>query len=267
MESNGKDKVGRVLELYLKLEKGCVLNKAEEARRYGVNERSIQRDIENIRDFLERNEVRNGIVNSVVYDRMEKGYRMEQIHKVKMSSGEVLVICKILLASRVFTKVELESIIETLLSCCVDESQKREILDLIQNEKFHYVEPNHDKTFTEEMWKVGQAIRLNQYVQIEYKEKGKMQCQKVKPVGILFSESYFYLMAFDEKGKGVRSKTDVGIGGYPNTYRMDFIQRVDVLQEKFYIPYRNRFEEGEFRKQILFSEDEKNDRYKEDEKC
>ena len=44
MEST--DKIERVLGLYTKLINGSVVNKAEEAANYNVNERSIQRDIQ-----------------------------------------------------------------------------------------------------------------------------------------------------------------------------------------------------------------------------
>ena len=46
------DQIGRVLKIYSKLSEGYVVNKAEEAELYGVNERSIQRDIDHIRNFL-----------------------------------------------------------------------------------------------------------------------------------------------------------------------------------------------------------------------
>lgn len=69
------DQIGRVLQIYSKLSEGYVVNKAEEATRYGVNERSIQRDIDHIRNFLDEDSERTGIVNSVVYDRLDGFYR------------------------------------------------------------------------------------------------------------------------------------------------------------------------------------------------
>ena len=63
------DKIRRVLKIYAKLVEGCIINKAEEAQLYSVNERSITRDIEDIRNFLDVDSKRTGIVNSVVYDR------------------------------------------------------------------------------------------------------------------------------------------------------------------------------------------------------
>ena len=46
------DKTSRILGIYSKLINGYVVNKAEEAANYGVNERSIQRDIDDIRNFV-----------------------------------------------------------------------------------------------------------------------------------------------------------------------------------------------------------------------
>ena len=48
MEELKGDKIQRVLQLYAKLSDGYVVNKSEEAQNYGVNERSIQRDIDDI---------------------------------------------------------------------------------------------------------------------------------------------------------------------------------------------------------------------------
>ena len=46
-----KDKVYRSLDLYTRLQKGEIICKAEEAVNFGVNEKSIQRDIEDIREL------------------------------------------------------------------------------------------------------------------------------------------------------------------------------------------------------------------------
>ena len=43
----------RILDMYVRFCEGKVINKAEEARRFNVDERSIQRDIDDIRAFLD----------------------------------------------------------------------------------------------------------------------------------------------------------------------------------------------------------------------
>ena len=60
----------RILSLYTRLQRGEVLQKTDEAQRFHVNEKSIQRDIESLRAFLD-NEHSN---QTVVYDKRLGGY-------------------------------------------------------------------------------------------------------------------------------------------------------------------------------------------------
>lgn len=247
------DQIGRVLKIYSKLSDGYVVNKAEEAELYGVNERSIQRDINHIRSFLDEEAERTGIVNTIVYDRIEKGYRLETLYKIRLQNSEVLALCKILLDSRAFTKEEMVAMLDKLITCCVPEVNQKRVKDLIRNEEFHYVEPQHKTRFIEQMWNLGQAISESRYIEVDYfrtKDKQTVH-RKLQPVAIMFSEYYFYLTAFipDEE---VRKDFDVLNDSFPTIYRIDRIKSLRVLDERFYIPYSNRFEEGEFRKRIQF---------------
>jgi predicted DNA-binding transcriptional regulator YafY len=247
------DQIGRVLKIYSKLSDGYVVNKAEEAELYGVNERSIQRDIDHIRSFLDEEAERTGIVNTIVYDRIEKGYRLETLYKIRLQNSEVLALCKILLDSRAFTKEEMVAMLDKLITCCVPEVNQKRVKDLIRNEEFHYVEPQHKTRFIEQMWDLGQAISEFRYIEVDYfrtKDKQTVH-RKLQPVAIMFSEYYFYLTAFipDEE---VRKDFDVLNDSFPTIYRIDRIKSLKVLDERFYIPYSNRFEEGEFRKRIQF---------------
>ena len=70
-------------------------------------------------------------------------------------------------------------------------------------------------------------------------------------MAIMFSEYYFYLTAFIED-EAVRKDFDVINDSFPTIYRIDRIKKLRVLEERFHIPYTDRFEEGEFRKRIQF---------------
>ncbi|WP_104803269.1 helix-turn-helix transcriptional regulator [Blautia marasmi] len=254
METIKRDKIERVLGIYTKLLNGYLINKSEESANYGVNERSIQRDIDDIRNYLEADSERIGCINSVIYDRIGKGYRLEQIYKMKFSNSEVLALCKILLDSRAFTKKEMSDMLSKLISCCVPEANKKLVTDLINNESFHYVEPKHKSDFLDLMWDAGQAIRNCNYIEIDYlrtKDKSLVN-RKVKPVAIMFSEYYFYLTAFIDDDDDARKDFDVINDSFPTIYRIDRIKRLNILSEKFHIPYSSRFEEGEFRKRVQF---------------
>ena len=252
-ESEGRAKVNRVLGIYTKLKEGRLVNIEEEMQNYGVHERSIKRDIEGIRDYLENDGADGGHMDMVVYDRKEKGYRLKKRDKMGLSNSEILAVCKILLDSRAFTKKEMESILHELVSCCIPESEQRLVRELIINEEFHYIEPRHKTIFIDKMWEIGQAIKKERYIQVEYqrsKDK-KLVERKLQPVAVMFSEYYFYLTAFIDD-KEIREHFDVINDSFPTIYRIDRIKSLKVLDERFHIPYRDRFQEGEFRKRIQF---------------
>ena len=254
MEYDKGEKIERVLSIYTQLLNGNVLSKAELAQEYGVNERSIQRDIDDIRAFMERESTKTGIMNSVVYDRIKKGYHLEQIYKLKFTNSEVLAICKILLDSRAFTKTEIDAMMQKLIECCVPKANQKVVTELIRNEQFHYIEPQHKTVFVDKMWEIGQAIRQQRYIEIEYqrlKDKATVK-RRLKPVAIMFSEYYFYVTAFIEEIDEIQQWLDKKNSFNPTIYRIDRIQSLEVCDEHFKLPYSNRFEEGEFRKRIQF---------------
>lgn len=253
IEKGSTDKIERILGIYAKLMNGAIVNKAEEALHYNVNERSIQRDIDDIRNYLDQKGAEDGVLNTVIYDRVLKGYRLEKIYLRKFTNPEILAICKILLDSRAFTKKEMEGMLEKLLDSCVPEANKKLVQDLISNEEFHYIEPRHKSVFIDKMWEIGQAVQEHRYIEIEYRGmKGSgIKKRKLKPVAIMFSEMYFYMTAFLED-KEVREHFNVINDSFPTIYRIDRIQSLNILEEHFHVPYKDRFEEGEFRKRIQF---------------
>ena len=195
----------------------------------------------------------NGIINSIVYDKEAGGYRMESSYQGTLSNSETLAVCKILLDSRAFPKDEMQGILDKLISCCVPKENRQPVKELIGNEEHHYIELRHKTNFLDTLWDLGQAIRSCKYVELEYrrtKDKTIVK-RKVKPVGIMFSEYYFYITAFIDD-KEVCENFDVINDSFPTIYRVDRIVSYKVLEDRFKMPYKDRFEEGEFRKRIQF---------------
>ena len=90
-------------------------------------------------------------------------------------------------------------------------------------------------------------------MQISYKKtNGDIVKRIINPVGLMFSEFYFYLLAHIEnidKEKYFDNKDNE----YPTIYRVDRIKNFKILNEKFTPTlYTNRFQEGKFRKQVQF---------------
>ena len=172
---------------------------------------------------------------------------------MKLSNSEILAICKILLESRAFSKIEMQEMLDKLISCCVPKRNQKIVKELIANEEFHYVEPRHQSQFLDTLWDIGQAIRNCNYIEVDYeriKDK-KIVNRKLKPLAIMFSEYYFYVTAFIDDEE-VKKDFDVINDSFPTIYRVDRIQKLKICNEKFHIPYCSRFEEGEFRKRVQF---------------
>ncbi len=239
-------KYNRVLQLYTRLINGEVINKSKEAERFGVHERSIQRDIDDLRGFFEELSVEGSESKEVIYSKELNGYILRSKDMKALTNNETLAVCKILLESRAFRKDELFPVIEKIMSCCVPSSNRAAVKAMISNEMYHYVEPMHRKRFISSIWDIGTAVQEHRYMEITYtKQNGELVKRKIKPVGIIFSEFYFYLTAFIDR----KYEADEP---FPTIYRIDRIERFEILGERFEVPYKDRFEEGEFRKRIQF---------------
>ena len=248
--SSKQSKNSRTLDMYARLCEGKVINKLEESQRFGVDERSIQRDIDDIRAFLDN---RLTEYKTIEYDRNKKGFVMTSSEGSDMTNSEILAVTKILLESRAFTKKELNEILNKMVKGCVPLKNMKLVSELIANERYHYVELHHKSMLQDKMWELGENIKEHNLLEIKYTKANAVEesiKRIIEPVGIIFSEYYFYLNAYidiqDENGKYVH-KYD-----YPAIFRLDRIKSYKKIGEKFKIPYASRFEEGEFRKRVQF---------------
>lgn len=249
-----RDKSRRILDIYMRFCEGKVIHKNEEARRIRVGERSIQRDINDIRAFLDEKRVADSSdIRDIVYNRAFRGFVMTGLGDTVMSNSEILAVSKILLESRAFTKEEVGRILDKLVNGCAPRENMKLVADLISNEKIHYVEIHHESYIQDKLWEIGSEIGQCNLLEIVYQKQSMKEeavVRTIQPLALLFSEYYFYLNAYiveqDEKGEYVQ-KYD-----YPAVFRIDRIQEYRRIGRKFKIRYRDRFEEGEFRKRIQF---------------
>lgn len=244
----------RLLAMYAQLAEGKPLYKAREAVKYNCSLRSIQRDIEDLRSFFADRSETTGVVQELIYDRKLNAYRLVPPLRNLLTNEETFAVLKVLLESRSLTKAELFPILEKLISCCVPPENRRQVTDLIANEQYHYVEPRHKKAILEKMWNLSAAIRAHKEIKITYmRQSGDDVSRVLKPVGIMFSEFYFYLVGFiDKENQLEKIKFEVENDPFPTIYRIDRIKEYTITDRHFNVPYQNRFEEGEFRKRVQF---------------
>lgn len=228
----------RIIYIYEVLNKGEVINKKLLAQKFNVYERTIQRDIDELREYL--SECSNG---NIVYSRAQKGYVLKKKEDHYLTNEEILALSKVLLESRAFPKNEMDLLLDKLILQS-SASTRKNIEEVIKNEKFHFVPLTHSKPLLDYIWELSSAVRTKKKVELSYSRLCDEEAVKriVNPVGIIFSEFYFYLIAYID-----REKYD-----FPAIFRIDRINDYKILDERFYIEEKERFEEGEYRKLIQF---------------
>lgn len=184
----------------------------------------------------------NGDDVTVEYSYIKNGYYLVKKDKEFLTNEEILGIAKILLESRAYNKEELNGLIDKLLLQATP-SARMNIKEMILNEKYHYIPLKHNKPLLNAIWELSENIYNKTIIEFDYVRKDGVASHKiVKPLSIMFSEYYFYLIAWmadDSKD-------------FPTVFRIDRMTNVKSTGEKYSIPYKDRFEEGDFRKKVQF---------------
>ncbi len=231
----------RLLNIYERLNKGEFLNKQELAYCYGVSEKTIQRDIDDLRAYLaEIHQFEREI--AVKYDRQKKVYYLVRFEREWFTNEEVLAMSKILLESRAFEMGELKQLISKLLKQVVPNDRKI-VENIIKSEYACYVPLCHEQKLFSRLWQLSHSIISRKIIFFCYKRMDGFECKhSVKPVAVMFSEYYFYLIAFmaDDSKE------------YPTVFRIDRMSNISEQNEKFTVPYNEKFSDGEFRKRVQF---------------
>ena len=234
----------RMLDIFERLNKGERISKRDLTVYYGVGEKTIQRDIEDISNYLAE---KHGYEPdaTIKYNRGQNCYYLVRFEREWLSNQEVLAICKILLESRAFAKEEMNRLLTKLLAQATP-TQRKVVEGIIKDESVNYVPLQHKKPLLENLWQVSDAIVQEHPIRFSYtRQDGRTKDRTVKPLAIIFSEFYFYLIGLQtyETGDAFR------------TYRLDRIANIITSEEKFRIPYRDKFRDSEFRKRVQFMYD------------
>lgn len=242
MEIDFKENKGfRLLQLYERLSRGEVVCKAELAQKFAVTDKTIQRDIEELRSYLAETRTDEGEA-SIVYDRTRGGYLLTHAASEWLTNEDVLAVCKILLESRAFCKEELDALLKKLLRQTAPHDREQ-VGKIIRSEQHYYVPLRHGKKLLSAIWELSQHVTSQHTIRISYcRQDGTERTHEVNPVAIMFSEYYFYLIAYLADGRKE----------FPTIFRIDRIARFAPTGASFRVVHRRKFSDGEFRKRIQF---------------
>ncbi len=242
IDGSNLSKSFRLFNIYERLNKGEFINKRQLAGEFFVNEKTIQRDIEDLRAYIAEKQF--DVDTTIKYDVQKQGYFLTKFTEHWLTNQEIFALAKIILESRAFNGDELDQLLDHLIFQAATRKERENIEDLILNEKHHYVPLQHKTPLLNRIWELNNYIKVREIINIEYRRQDNKKVDRtIKPLAIVFSEFYFYLIALLKKSKDVT----------PIVFRIDRIDKVISTKENFTVlPYKNRFEEGEFRKKVQF---------------
>jgi predicted DNA-binding transcriptional regulator YafY len=222
--------------MHERLSKGEAIVKETAITEFAIPTKTFQHDIDSLRLYY--TEHSDG---DLVYDRRDNYYRLKA-KSSKLTKEEVFAVCKVLIESRAFNKPEFDAIIGKLLQQC-EAAEGKAVKSLIADEQVNYLPLQHGKPLIEVLWTLAASVTEQSIIKFFYKRlDGTIRNHEVKPVGIMFSEFYFYLIGFmaDDSKE------------FPTVFRADRISGIEPQGEKFSVPYVERFSEAEFRKRVQF---------------
>lgn len=235
---SGTDKITRILILFNRLIRGEYIDKTIFSIEHNITERSVERDIQDIRIFL--SDIYTS--NELIFDKEHNAYYLTGDKHIDVSSVEILALVKILLSSRAFRKDEMAGLISSMCSL-VSSDKKKHISQLLFSELDSYTSPNHNKAILKIQWDLGQCILKQQIIELlYYKANGEQVKRTVAPISILFSEYYFYLVAFRDDQEYV----------YPAFFRLDRIESFDIIDRKYPRVLFEKYIVGDMKKCIQF---------------
>ena len=223
----------RLLTIFLRLQAGKKLSKARLSTEFGVDPKSIQRDISRLKGILEENP---NLGLEIIFDTSDNTYRL--IGKTTFNKKDILIISKILLENRALNKSELNSLLEGLLSLLSIE-EKKEVNAIISSERLNYKSLTNDRDRIDTIWFLSEAIRREQTLEIEYKAPLKdAKNHIVFPVSLYYDAHYFYLVAYHLRHENY------------TTFRIDRIENLSESHaKKPGISYGRKYRDGDVRNQ------------------
>ncbi len=230
----------RILEIFFRALKGGQISLKKLAEEYKVSAKSISRDISEIQEFL--SEHRELMQNAeLTYSYREKAYILNSDEFLK--NKELFALVKVILGSRCFSKEEVLTLIAKLKKFTAIQD-KRQFENLIRREIYHYHEVKSDcPSVIDNIWKIIQAIEEKRVITITYYKMNRSEVKhKIKPASIMFSEYYFYLIAYDADDLNYK----------PVYFRIDRISAITEHRENFYLEREYDFDEGELRERNQF---------------
>lgn len=234
------NKRNRVMEIFYRFMSGEHMAVKDLAAEYEVSEKSIQRDISEIKNFMAEYGYSVGR-EEVKFDRSSQKMYFEA--EKFLTNGEMLAITKILIATRTLPQDKMNQLVEKLEGFASTKDKKR-LKELVKRELYHYKPvATLCNDLIDNLYALAEAIDDKQEITITYYKMDKSRIdRRIRPLAIVFSEYYFYLIAVHEVDDEWKERY----------YRIDRITDMIKHRTRFEVEYDSRFDEGKLKNEIQY---------------
>lgn len=234
------EKQDRTLEIFFRGLRGEDLAVSRLADEYDVSTKSITRSLNDIKAFLANH--RELVGNTGLdYSYQDKCYRLYMDDF--LSNKELFALIEVIISSRAFSKKELLTLTDKLKRFTTADDRPK-LTRLIQKEIYHYSEVWRDCDSVEDtLWQLVNVIDEKREITVEYYRADRnWKVHRLRPVSLMFSDYYFYMIAFEADGDAT----------IPKYFRVDRIKRITEHRKTFTISDAPDFDEGLLRSRSLF---------------
>lgn len=226
------------MEIFFRGFRGEGISIAKLAQEHGVSNKSIQRDVRDLKLFLadHRDLVGN---TELQYNYQSKCYQL--CMDGFLSNKELFALVEVMIGARAFSKLELLELTEKLKRLTTPQDRPK-IQALIRKEMVHYAEVKHDCDSVEgTLWRLANCILERREISVDYyRMDHSLVSHRLRPASVLFTDYYFYLIAYKPE------ETE------PSYFRVDRIRHITEHRGRFPADAASSFDEGLLRKRSLF---------------
>lgn len=219
-------KKSRLLYVFYKLMHGEHLSVSEMAERLDVSDKSLYRDMGDLRAGISEL-FKIGIPMELKYYRAEKTFYLKNSGEIEGST--LLVVILLVIGSRALGEADLEKTLNQLKQYATPDDVKL-MNSIISNERHAHMQIYHDnKEILATIEKISRHIKHENEITIRYIKMSKEEVtRRVRPLAITFSDFYFYMCAveIDERDE------EPVISSVVKTFRIDRIKAIIVHRQQ-----------------------------------
>lgn len=191
----------RILWIYTMLLQGYRLNKKKLALQYDVTQKSIQRDMDDLKAFFEQSTPQKALL----YDTKSKEYYLkDEYSTLRMPTKEVIPILKTIFESGAILPYRLFPVLQRMTELISDQQDRGMLQQFLYQEQECYQAPDYNSQIGEMLCRAEQAVWDKQWVRLRYRrEENTSELESVVlPQAVVLREHRFFLVA--QTAEGVR---------------------------------------------------------------